>query len=50
MRFIVTNRVAWSVTVVSPAKVAPTDRDAVWIEDSGKPKVLCIRWESRLPP
>jgi len=26
-----------------------TDRDAVWVEDSGGPKEPCIRWGSRSP-
>ena len=42
---VVTAHVTWSlglsVTVVSPEKNGRTDRDAIWIEDSGGP---CIRW------
>jgi len=26
-----------------------TDRDAIWVKDSGGPKELCVRWESRSP-
>jgi len=43
MRSIVTDRVAWSVARLSlchasdPCKNGCTDRDAVWVEDSGGP-------------
>jgi len=30
-----------------PCKNSCTDRDAVWVEDSGGPKKPCIRWGSR---
>ena len=30
-----------------PCKNGCTDRDAVWVGDSGGPKEPCIRWESR---
>ena len=39
--------VCLSVTIVSPAKNGSTDRDAVWVVDSGGPKELCIRWGPR---
>jgi len=41
----VTDPVAWSVTLMIPAKNGSTDRDAVWVEDSGGPKERCIRWD-----
>jgi len=54
MRPIVTDQVAWSVglsvTLVSPAKNGCTDRDAVWVEDSGEPWEPCIRWGVQIPP
>jgi len=31
-----------------PCKNGWTDRDAVWVEDSGGPRKPCIRWGSRL--
>ena len=47
MRPVVTDRVVLSVglfvTLVSPDKNGCTDRDAVWVEDSGGPKEPCIR-------
>ena len=53
MRPVVTDRLVWSVslsvTVVSPAKTADTDRDGVWVEDLGGPKEPCIRWGFRSP-
>jgi len=45
MRPIVTDRVAWSVCHTSePCKNGWTDRDAVWVEDSGEPREPCITW------
>jgi len=45
---IVTDQVAWSVglsvTLVSHAKNGCTNRDAVWVDNSGGPKEPCIRW------
>jgi len=38
-----------SVTLVSPAKNGWTDRDAIWVKDSGGPRESCIRWGSRSP-
>ena len=32
-----------------PCKNGWTDRDAVWVEDSGRPKGPCIRWGFRSP-
>jgi len=32
-----------------PCKNGSTDRDAVWVEDSGGPKEPCIRWVQILP-
>jgi len=32
-----------------PCKNGWTDRDAVWVEDSGGPSEPCIRWGSRCP-
>jgi len=32
-----------------PCKNSFTDPDAVWVEDSGGPKVPCIRWRSISP-
>jgi len=32
-----------------PCKNCCTDRDAVWIQDLGRPKEPCIRWVSRSP-
>jgi len=48
---IVTNGVAWSVNLPvchtsEPCKNGSSDRDAVWVEDSGGPKELCVRWGS----
>ena len=44
MRPVVTDRVAWSVglsvTVVSPAILAETDRDAFWVVGSGGQKTM----------
>jgi len=53
MRPVVTDRVAWSVGLSvchssEPYKNGSTDRDAVWVEDSGAPKEPCIRL-SRYP-
>jgi len=53
MRPIVTDRVVWSVGLSvchtsEPAKNGCTDRDAVWVEDSGGPKEP-RRWGSRSP-
>jgi len=45
MQSIVTDGVAWSVTIVSPVKNGLTDRDAVWVVDLGGPKEPHIRWE-----
>jgi len=39
MRPIITDRLAWSVTLVSQ-----TDQHAVWVEDSGGSKEPRIRW------
>jgi len=52
MQPIATNRVAWSVCrsvchTSEPCKNGWTDRDAIWVEDSGGPKESCIRWGSR---
>jgi len=54
MRPIATDEVAWSVgasvlfvTIVSPAKNGWTDRDAVWVGDSGVTKEQCISWGFR---
>jgi len=52
MRSIVTDRVAWSVGLSvchtsEPCKNGGTDRDAVWVEDSGGPREPCIILESR---
>jgi len=53
MRPIVNDRVAWSVgrsvclsvcLTSEPCKNGCTDRDAVWVEDSGGPREPCIRW------
>jgi len=49
MRPIVTDRVAWSVALSvcctsEPCKNGWSDRDAVWVVDSGGPKEPCIRW------
>ena len=46
---LVTDRVAWSVGLSvchtsEPYKNGSTDRDAVWIDDSGGPRKPCIRW------
>jgi len=54
MHPIVTDRVAWSVSLSvchtsEPCKNGWTDRDAIWVEDSGGPKELCIRWRFRSP-
>jgi len=54
MRPIFTNRVEWSVGLSvchasEPCKNCCTNRDAVWIGDSGWSKEPCIRWESRSP-
>jgi len=62
MRPVVGDRVAWSVGLLvclsvglsvchssDPCKNGWTDRDAVWVEDSGGPKEPCIRWGSRSP-
>jgi len=56
MRSIVTDLVVWSVGqsvchTSEPCKNGWTDRDVVWIEDSGGPRELCTRWgpESRSP-
>ena len=32
-----------------PCKNSCTDRDAIWVEDSGGPKEPCVRWRSRSP-
>ena len=50
MRPIVTDEVAWSVgrSVChdhhEPHKNGLTDRDAVWVVDSGGPAEVCITW------
>jgi len=49
MRPIFTHRVAWFVGLSvghsrEPCKDGWTDRDAVWVVDSGRPKEACIRW------
>jgi len=50
MRPVVTDWVAWSVCQsVTVEKNGLTNRDAVWVEDSGGPKEPCIRWRSRSP-
>ena len=57
MRPIVTNRLAWSACLTclsvchssEPCKNGWTDRDAVWVEDSGGPREPCIRWGLDLP-
>jgi len=50
MRPIVTDQLGRSVCHTSePCKNGCTDRDAVWVEDSGGPKEPCIRWGSRSP-
>jgi len=54
MRPIVTDGVAWSVGLhvchtSELRKNGWTDRDAVWVEDSGWPKEPCIRWGSTSP-
>jgi len=41
--------VCLSVTLVNPCKNGWTDRDAIWVEDSGGPREPCIRWQSRSP-
>ena len=30
--------------MIYPAETAQPDRDTVWVEDSGGPKELCVRW------
>jgi len=55
MRPIVTDWIAWSVGLFvchssEPCKNGWTDRDAVWVEDSGGPMEPCIRWGSRSAP
>jgi len=43
-------RVAWFVWHTSEiCKNGWTDSDAVWVEDSGGPRELCVRWKSRSP-
>jgi len=56
MRHIVTDAVAWSVSVgrsvhhnCEPCKNGWTDRDAIWVVDSGGPKEPRIGWVSRSP-
>jgi len=44
MRSVVTDRVAWSVTLVSPTKTAEPIEMPFWVEDSGAPREPCIRW------
>jgi len=51
---IVTERVAWSVDrslchTSEPCKNGWTNRDAVWVKDSGGSREPCIRWGSRSP-
>jgi len=36
--------VGLSVTVVSPAKNGWTDRDAIWVVDSGASEEACVTW------
>ena len=54
MRPIVTNPVAWSVCrsvchTIEPCKNGCTDRDAVWVEDSGGHREPSIRWDPDPP-
>ena len=55
MRPIVIDRVVWSVgrsvgqSVTLVSKNGCTDRDAVWVEDSGGPKEPCITWGPEPP-
>ena len=49
MRPVVIDWVLWSVSLSvchssEPCKNGWTDQDAIWFEDSGGPKELCIRW------
>jgi len=47
---VVCRSVCWSVCHASePCKNCCTDRDAVWVEDSGEPREPCIRCGSRSP-
>jgi len=43
---VVCRSVRRSVTLVIPAKKGCTDRDSVWVEDSGGPKEPCVQ----MPP
>jgi len=55
MQPIVIDRVLWSVgqsvgqSVTLVSKNGCTDRNAVWVEDSGGPKEPCIRWGPEPP-
>jgi len=54
MRPIVTDRIVWSVGLsvchnTEPCKNGWTDRDAVWVQDSGGSKEPCITWDLDLP-
>jgi len=47
--WLVWQPVCRSVTLVSPAKMAEKNRDAIWVQDSAAPRDPCIRWEYRSP-
>jgi len=50
-QFLGKGRPLWSIWTVCRelCKNGWTDRDAVWVMDSGGPKEMCIRWGSRSP-
>jgi len=59
MQPVVTDRVVWTAGrsvclsacgfVSRSVTLMSTDRDAVWVEDSGGPKEPCVRWGPDLP-
>jgi len=59
MRPVVTDRLAWSVGDLwvcqsvchssEPCENSCTDRDAIWVEDSGGPREPCIWSGSKCP-
>jgi len=51
---IAIDRIAWSVClsvchIREPRKNGSTDRDTIWMVDSGGPKDPCVRWGQHLP-